>query len=130
MIRTPHGDIAVQDLTLGDLVLTLDHWQQPVRWIGQRTVPATGKMAPIALDHNAIGPHDALLRSLQHRVLIRNTLATLLFGEDDVLVADPSLRKLSVLSRLQAELLPRHAVPLSPLLKPLEAQGLCKLRAA
>ncbi|WP_343035140.1 Hint domain-containing protein [Parasulfitobacter algicola] len=40
MIATPQGNRRIETLTPGDLVTTRDHGDQPVRWIGQRTVPA------------------------------------------------------------------------------------------
>ncbi len=91
MIRTPTGDVAVEDLEPGDLVLTQDDGAQPVRWTGQRTVTATGALAPIQIQAGALGHHGALRLSPQHRVLIRDSLAELLFGEGEVLVAAKDL---------------------------------------
>lgn len=36
MIRTPAGDVAIETLRVGELVMTLDGGPQPVRWIGSR----------------------------------------------------------------------------------------------
>jgi Ca2+-binding RTX toxin-like protein len=33
MIRTPHGDVRIEELAIGDLVCTLDNGPQPLRWI-------------------------------------------------------------------------------------------------
>jgi hypothetical protein len=78
--------VPVEDLSVGDMVLTMDEGPQPLRWIGNREVEATGKMAPVLIEANAIGEHDALMVSPQHRVLMRDPLAALLFGEEEVLV--------------------------------------------
>lgn len=91
MIRTPWGEVAVQDLSPGDMVLTHDNGPQPVRWIGQRAVAAQGRLAPIHIRANTFGAHDELLVSPQHRVLIRDSLAELLFGEAEVLIAAKDL---------------------------------------
>lgn len=87
LIRTPMGEVAVETLVPGDLVMTQDDGAQPLRWIGQRRVAAQGEFAPIRIAANTFGSHRELLLSPLHRVLIRDSLAELLFGEDEVLVA-------------------------------------------
>ncbi|HEX9859351.1 MAG TPA: Hint domain-containing protein, partial [Paracoccaceae bacterium] len=90
-ILTPGGEVAVEDLQPGDLVMTHDDGPQPLRWIGQRRVAAEGSFAPIRIRAGAFGAHRTLLVSPQHRVLIRDSLAELLFGEQEVLVAAKDL---------------------------------------
>lgn len=87
LIRTPEGDRPIETLRPGDLVMTMDDGPQPLRWIGSRTVPATGAHAPICIRAGAYGNHRKLLVSPQHRILVRDSLADLLFGEPEVLVA-------------------------------------------
>ena len=87
MIRTANGDVAVEMLKPGDLVLTRDEGPQPLRWIGTRDVIASGDYAPIRIAANTFGEHNELFLSPLHRVLIRDSLAELLFGEGEVLVA-------------------------------------------
>ena len=87
LIRTQDGEKAVDDLSSGDMVMTKDEGAQPLRWIGQRRVAAKGDYAPIRIAANTFGPHRELLLSPLHRVLIRDSLAELLFGETEVLVA-------------------------------------------
>ncbi len=77
----------MDDLSPGDMVMTKDEGAQPLRWIGQRRVAAKGDYAPIRIAANTFGPHRELLLSPLHRVLIRDSLAELLFGETEVLVA-------------------------------------------
>ena len=48
---------------------------------------AKGEFAPIRIAANTFGKHDMLMLSPLHRVLIRDSLAELLFGENEVLVA-------------------------------------------
>jgi hypothetical protein len=38
-IHTSDADVPVEDLRLGDLVITREDGAEPVLWIGQRTVP-------------------------------------------------------------------------------------------
>lgn len=87
VIDTPDGGKLVQDLQVGDLVLTLDHGPQEIRWTGHRVVAGQGNFAPIRFAPNAIGNDVELLVSPQHRMLIGGWRAELLFGEDEVLVA-------------------------------------------
>ncbi len=91
LIRTPYGDIPVEDIEPGDLVETYDDGAQPVRWVGERTVPAEGILAPIRIDAGTFGAHQELLVSPQHRVLIRDGLAEILFDNSEVLVSAKDL---------------------------------------
>ncbi len=91
LIATPHGEVSVENLQPGDLVMTHDHGPQPLRWIGRRRVQASGSHAPIRIAPDTFGAHRELLVSPLHRVLIRDALAELLFGEGEVLVAAKDL---------------------------------------
>lgn len=87
LISTPDGDRPAETLRPGDMVLTKDEGAQPLRWIGSRSVTATGPFAPVHISAGTFGAHRDLLVSPLHRVVIRDVLAELLFGEDEVLVA-------------------------------------------
>ena len=95
LIRTDRGDVAVEDLAEGDLVLTADHGLQPIRWIGRRALSAADlarmpAMRPIRIRAGALGagaPEADLMVSPQHRVLVRSRVAQRMFGTDEVLVA-------------------------------------------
>jgi len=91
LIRTPDGDVPVESLHPGDMVLTMDDGPQPLRWMGSRTVPARGGLAPICIKAGTFGDHGKLLVSPQHRILLRDSLAELMFGEHEVLVAAKDL---------------------------------------
>lgn len=101
MIRTPTGDRPVETLCVGDLVQTKDDGDQPVRWIGGRTVPAVGDMAPICIRNGTFGPHDDLYVSPQHRILVQDAVAELLFGTGEVLVAAKDLVNDRSITRVQ-----------------------------
>jgi hypothetical protein len=87
LIETETGPRAVETLVPGDLIVTHDNGLQPMRWIGTRTVEATGDFAPVLIRAGTFGDHGDLFVSPQHRVLVRDTIAELLFGESEVLVA-------------------------------------------
>ena len=86
LIDTPKGPVRVEDLRPGDLVLTLDRGAQPVRWAGSRAIEARGNFAPIRICAGSYGAEADVLLSPQHRVLVRDVWAELLFGESEVLV--------------------------------------------
>ncbi|AKS44642.1 Hint domain-containing protein [Octadecabacter temperatus] len=91
MIETVDGPRAVEGLTAGDMVMTRDDGPQPLRWIGRRAVPAIGKMAPIRIRENALGEHGDLMVSPLHRVMVKDALAELMFGNTEVLIAAKDL---------------------------------------
>ncbi|MBW4973614.1 Hint domain-containing protein [Roseovarius mucosus] len=87
-LLTPHGERAVESLRAGDLVITRDHGPQAIRWIGRRTVPGTGRFAPVRVAAHVLdGGRAPLLVSPQHRFLFTGYKAELLFGCDEVLIA-------------------------------------------
>lgn len=87
LILTPAGEVPVEALAPGDLVATRDHGPQPLRWIGRRAVAAEGAMAPVRIRAGTFGSHRDLWVSPQHRILLRDTMAELLFGDPEVLIA-------------------------------------------
>ncbi len=86
-IETGDGPKLVEDLKVGDYVLTLDNGLQQIRWIGRVKVPSSGKFAPIVVSQGALGNRQELRVSPEHRVLISGWKAELLYGLDQVLVA-------------------------------------------
>lgn len=93
MILTGGGEVPVEALRPGDLVLTRDHGLQELRWIGRREVSLVEMLAnpalrPVRIGAGALGqgPERAMLVSPQHRVLIEGARAEMLFGEAEVLV--------------------------------------------
>jgi len=86
-ILTANGERPIEELAVDDLVITLDHGAQPIRWIGSARVPAVGAMAPIVIEAGVLGNHSRLKVSPQHRMLLSGWQAELLTGEEEVLVA-------------------------------------------
>ncbi len=85
-IATAQGPIAVEALRPGDLVLTLDHGSQPLRWVAHRQVPSQGAFAAVSIPAGTFGDHGALRVSPQHRMLMSGWQAELYCGEGEVLV--------------------------------------------
>ena len=88
MILTPNGERSIETLRVGDLVVTKDHGPQPVRWIGERSVVAKGRLAPVLITSDSLpGATRPLLVSPQHRFLMNGYQADLLFGTSEVFVS-------------------------------------------
>jgi hypothetical protein len=77
---------AVEDLREGDMVLTRDDGPQPVRWIGQSTVRATGDFAPIRIDAGTLNNANDLLVSPDHRLFIYQRRDHLGAGRSELLI--------------------------------------------
>lgn len=90
-ILTDRGEVGIEDLAPGDLVETMDHGLQPIRWIGSTTVPATGDVAPVRISKGTLGATRDLWVSPQHRILLTGWKAEMYFGEPEVLAAAKSL---------------------------------------
>ncbi len=99
LIKTMKGELPVEDLKAGDMVLTKDAGYQEIRWINGRVVPAAMLEAnpalyPIKIAKGALGenyPSSDLYVSPQHRVLVNWELAQEMFGEPEVLIAAKKL---------------------------------------
>jgi len=91
MILTENGEVAVEDLAEGDLVVTAGNGLAPIRWIGKRTVSAAGSYAPICIAKGALGNTRDLLVSPAHRMMVADARASVLFSEEEVLVPAKAL---------------------------------------
>ncbi|RQP05125.1 MAG: hemolysin [Paracoccus sp. BP8] len=99
LIETDRGFVPVEELKLGDMVVTRDNGLQPVRWIGSvrlnaASLRAQPKLRAIRIRAGALGrntPSTDLLVSPQHRVLVRSKIAMKMFGAMEVLVAAKQL---------------------------------------
>jgi hypothetical protein len=73
-ISTHRGEIAVEDLAIGDLILTPDGDARPIRWIGRRAYPAWAlarnpALRPVRITRSALAasvPERDLLLSPSH----------------------------------------------------------------
>lgn len=93
MVGTPSGERPVETLAVGDLVCVVDGDPAPLRWIGARAVPqaeveADPMMGPVRIAPDSFGPGRParpLTVSAQHRVLVDDPSAELLFDAPEVL---------------------------------------------
>lgn len=82
-IATADGPRKVEDIGVGDLVVTRDNGLQPVRWVGRRQVSGRGKFAPVRIVKGALGNTRDLRVSPQHRMVIEDWRAQLFLGQDE-----------------------------------------------
>lgn len=87
MVATHAGLRKIEDLQVGDPVMTQDNGIQKIGWIGKTTVGAHDSFAPVKFAKSVFpGATDDLIVSPQHRMLIKGYRAELLFGQSEVLV--------------------------------------------
>ncbi|KIN69800.1 putative hemagglutinin/hemolysin-related protein [Sulfitobacter donghicola DSW-25 = KCTC 12864 = JCM 14565] len=95
LIATPKGERKVEELEVGDRIITRDNGMQEIRWIGSRDMSgdelaAKEHLRPVLIREGALGnglPERDMMVSPQHRVLIANDKTALYFEEREVLVA-------------------------------------------
>ena len=94
-IATPKGERLVEELQVGDRVITRDNGIQEIRWVGAK--PITGRemaanphLKPILIREGALGnglPERDMMVSPNHRLLVNNDKTALYFEEREVLAA-------------------------------------------
>ena len=76
----------VEELQIGDRVLTRDAGPQPIRWIGRTTLRATGAFAPIRIAAGALNNLNDLRVCPDHRLFIYQRTDELGAGRSELLV--------------------------------------------
>ncbi|MCB2129294.1 MAG: Hint domain-containing protein [Rhodobacteraceae bacterium] len=95
MIATLKGEMAVENLKVGDRIVTRDNGIQEIRWIGRRELrhaelAAKTNLRPILLRQGCLGrglPERDMLVSPNHRLLVANERTLLYFEEHEVFAA-------------------------------------------
>ncbi|TDL84225.1 Hint domain-containing protein [Palleronia sediminis] len=86
-ITTARGtQVPIEDLAVGDRVLTRDHGVQEIRWIGQQTVRALGAFSPIRIAAGALNNAGDLVVSPNHRLFVYQRRDRLGAGRAEVLI--------------------------------------------
>lgn len=81
LVATHSGLRKIEDLKVGDPVMTQDNGLQKIGWIGKTTVCGDDKFAPVNFAKSVFpGALSDLTVSPQHRMLIKGYRAELLFG--------------------------------------------------
>lgn len=106
-VATDKGAVAIEDLRLGDLVLTRDNGYRPLRWIGARSFDAAElrrypQLQPLRIAAGALGegmPSRDMLVSPQHQLLLFGILARAWGGETEMLAPAVTLDYLPGVTR-------------------------------
>ncbi len=110
LIGTARGEVRVEDLRVGDRVVTRDNGVQEVRWVGKADVGPAELMAnsekqPVLVRQGSLGrglPERDMLLSPNHKLLIANDQTSLLFEEREVLVAAKHLVHIEGIAQVRA----------------------------
>ncbi len=128
VIATPTGERPVEDLRVGDRVITRDNGLQEIRWVGRRDLSAQElrqgpHLKPVLIRAGSLGhglPERDMLVSPQHRLLLASEKSTLYFEEREVLAAAKHLTHKSGVDVVEAAgvsyvhfMFDRHEVVLS-----------------
>jgi Ca2+-binding RTX toxin-like protein len=95
MVATPKGEKRVEDLAVGDKVITRDNGIQEIRWAGRCDLTRgdllkSAHLKPVLIKAGSLGngvPERDMLVSPNHRMLVANDKTSLYFEEHEVLVA-------------------------------------------
>lgn len=111
LICTASGEVAVEDLKVGDRVITRDNGVQEIRWVGAKTLSQkkladSKELRPVEILAGSLGnglPERDMLLSPNHRVLIANEVTALYFEEREVLVSCKHLVSKEGVSRVSPD---------------------------
>ena len=78
--------VQIEDLRVGDKVLTRDDGPQQIRWIGQATLRAVGDFAPVVITKGTLHNEHDLMLSPDHRIFVYQREDKLGAGRAEVLV--------------------------------------------
>jgi hypothetical protein len=95
LIRTPEGDLPIEELSVGDLVFDRDGAEHEIQWIGRRHLHLArsaqfDKWNPVRISRNTFGdgcPYVDTYLSQQHRICVASPQLELLTGSNECLVA-------------------------------------------
>ena len=95
LIATPKGEVLVEQLRIGDKVITRDNGIQEIRWMGAKQMgwhdfAGNPHLRPIMVKAGSLGnglPERDMMLSPNHRLLVANDRTSLYFDEHEVLVA-------------------------------------------
>jgi hypothetical protein len=100
-ILTTHGEVAVEDLREGDVVVTASGRRRPICWIGHRRIdparhPCPRTVQPIRIQRGAFAanlPHRELLLSPDHAVFVEGVLVPVRYLVNGTTIRHRTLRR-------------------------------------
>lgn len=99
MLATPSGQVAIENLRAGDLLLTKDNGAQKILWIWAKRrssaeIAANPALGAVRISKGVLGnamPTRDLEVSRHHRILVSSKIAQRMFGQTEILVAAKDL---------------------------------------
>lgn len=91
----------IEDLNVGDKVLSRDDGPQVVRWVGQTTMRAVGDFAPILITKGTLNNENDLIVSPNHRLFIYQRIDEIGAGRSEVLVKAKHLVNNDTVTRVE-----------------------------
>ena len=91
----------IEDLRVGDTVLSRDDGAQIIRWIGHSTTRAVGDLAPICISKGALNNANDLVVSPNHRLFIYQRNDELGAGRSEILIKAKHLVNDTTVRRLE-----------------------------
>lgn len=94
IFSTAKGEVPIERLRSGDLLVTQDNGLQPIQWIWARKqtcgkIQKSPNLNAIKIKKNALGkgtPKRDLYVSKQHRILLHSTITKRMYGKHEILV--------------------------------------------
>ncbi|NNK79804.1 MAG: Hint domain-containing protein [Litoreibacter sp.] len=94
-IATARGEILIEDLKVGDAVVTRDNGIQKIRWIGSRRISPKQMeehphLKPILIEKGSLGnglPDRHLMLSPNHRLLVNTDRVSLHYRDPEALIS-------------------------------------------
>ncbi len=110
VIATPKGERQVEDLQIGDRIITRDNGIQEIRWLGRRDLQGrellqAPHLKPVLIRAGSLGhglPESDMIVSPNHRMLINNDRTALYFEEREVLASAKHLTGLDGVDTVEA----------------------------
>ncbi len=95
LVATPRGEVLVEELVVGDKVITRDNGFREIVWVGHKQVSPrmfneAPELKPICICAGALGnglPERDMIVSPNHRMLVSSPEVALFFEQTEVLVA-------------------------------------------
>ena len=95
LIATARGELPVEELEVGDKIITRDNGIQELRWIGAKRLDGLAlqkepHLQPVLVQKGSLGnnlPERDMLVSPNHRMLVNNDRVSLYFEDNEVLVS-------------------------------------------
>lgn len=76
----------IEDLRIGDRLLTRDDGPRPIRWIGQRTLRAVGETSPVVIRKGALHNENDLVLSPDNRIFVWQREDRIGAGRSEVMI--------------------------------------------